>query len=84
MLTKEMVLAWNAGGLLADVLGFETDEVALKALASDVETFTGKHFVDFTGGIAVHACGHNHPEIVAEIQQQAAPPAPQQPPPPPH
>lgn len=71
MLTKERILEWNAGGLLADVLGFETDEVALKALASDVETFTGKHFIDFTGGIAVHACGHNHPEIVAEIQKQA-------------
>lgn len=71
MLTKEMILAWNAGGLLADVLGFETDEVALKALASDVDTYSGKHFVDFTGGIAVHACGHNHPEIVAEIHKQA-------------
>lgn len=72
MLTKEQVLEWNAGGLLADVLGFETDEVALQALGAYVETYTGKHFLDFTGGIAVHAAGHNHPEVVAAVQKQAA------------
>ncbi len=32
---------------------------------------SGQHFIDFTGGIAVHACGHGHPEIVQAIQEQA-------------
>ena len=69
---KEQVLEWNQSGLLADVVGFETDEVALTTSGTTVETYRGETYIDFTGGIAVHACGHNHPEIVAAIQAQAA------------
>jgi len=57
-------------GLLAEVVGFETDEVALSAEGSSVATYRGSHYIDFTGGIAVHACGHNHPEIVQAITEQ--------------
>lgn len=66
------VLDWNDAGLLADVVGFETDQVALATSGTTVETYRGDTYIDFTGGIAVHACGHNHPEIVAAIQAQAA------------
>lgn len=72
MLGEERVLELNAEGLLADVVGFETDEVALTTSGTSVVTYRGKRFIDFTGGIAVHACGHAHPEIVAAIQKQAA------------
>lgn len=58
-------------GLLAEVLGFETHEVAGTAQGTDVATVGGTQFTDFTGGIAVHACGHGHPEIVQAIAQQA-------------
>ena len=71
MLTDESVLALNQAGLLAEVLGFETDEVALKTDGTAIVTVAGRTFIDFTGGIAVHACGHCHPEIVAAIQAQA-------------
>ncbi len=66
------VLDWNDANLLADVVGFETDHVALTTSGTTVETYRGGTYIDFTGGIAVHACGHNHPEIVAAIQSQAA------------
>ena len=69
---RTQVLGWNASGLLADVVGFETDEVALTTSGTTVGTYRGATYIDFTGGIAVHACGHNHPEIVAAIQAQAA------------
>ena len=65
------VLGLNAAGLLAEVVGFETEEVVRSAYGTDIETYQGRHFIDFTGGIAVHACGHNHPEIVAAIVAQA-------------
>ena len=66
------VLEWNEAGLLAEVVGFETREVAQDASGSSVLTVEGDTFIDFTGGIAVHACGHNHPDVVAAIQAQAA------------
>lgn len=72
MLTEERVQELNAARLLADVVGFETEEVARAASGTTVRTFGGKEFVDFTGGIAVHACGHGHAEIVAAITAQAA------------
>jgi 4-aminobutyrate aminotransferase len=71
MLTEEHVLEIHAQGLLAEVLGFETDEVALSAQGAMLNAYSGARYIDFTGGIAVHACGHNHPEIVAAIQEQA-------------
>lgn len=71
-MTDERVLEWNRAGLLADVLGFETDEVARSTDGTAVVTVGGREFIDFTGGIAVHACGHCHPEVVAAVQKQAA------------
>lgn len=68
---REEILALNERGLLAEVLGFETTEVALKATGAEVTTYSGRLLLDFTGGIAVHACGHNHPSVVAAIQSQA-------------
>lgn len=71
MLNEERVAALCAQGLLAEVVGFETDEVALCAQGAELRTYRGSRFIDFTGGIAVHACGHNHPEVVAAVAQQA-------------
>lgn len=71
MLTHDRVLALNEEGLLADVVGFETTEVVRSAQGSSIETYAGGQFIDFTGGIAVHACGHGHPEVVAAIVAQA-------------
>jgi 4-aminobutyrate aminotransferase len=71
MLTEERVSEIHAQGLLAEVLGFETDEVALAARGATLAAYSGVRYLDFTGGIAVHACGHNHPEIVAAIAEQA-------------
>lgn len=72
MLTENDVWKLQAESLLAEVVGFETDEVVRHALGSIVTTYRGTRFIDFTGGIAVHACGHGHPEIVAAIVEQAA------------
>jgi 4-aminobutyrate aminotransferase-like enzyme len=72
VLTEERILELNAAHLLADVVGFETEEVARTASGSSVRTYGGREFVDFTGGIAVHACGHGHAEVVAAITAQAA------------
>ncbi len=72
MLTDKHVLELNASQLLSEVVGFETNEVARTALGSSVTTFSGREFIDFTGGIAVHALGHGHAEVVAAIVEQAA------------
>ncbi|HLJ56563.1 MAG TPA: aspartate aminotransferase family protein [Chthonomonadaceae bacterium] len=69
---RDQVLQWNDEGLLAEVLGYETTEVADRALAAHVETLAGAHYLDFTSGIAVHALGHTHPNVVKAIQDQAA------------
>lgn len=58
-------------GLLSEVLGYETHEVAAQAKGTSVDMVTGDHFIDFTGGIAVHACGHNHPAVVEAVIEQA-------------
>ena len=71
MLSETRVAELNASHLLAEVVGFETDEVAMTADGASLATWSGKTYLDFTGGIAVHACGHNHPEIVAAIAKQA-------------
>src|SRR5687767_8665847 len=69
--TDAQVQVLLAERTLAEVVGFETDEVADSAEGTEVSTFGGRRFIDFTGGIAVHACGHGHPEIVAAIRAQA-------------
>ena len=61
MIGEERILELNRAGLLSNVLGFETDEVACKTDGAAVLTVAGREFLDFTGGIAVHACGHCHP-----------------------
>src|SRR5579871_363832 len=71
MLTEERVHTLLAQNTLAEVVGFETDAVALAGEGARLTAYGGREFIDFTGGIAVHACGHNHPEIVAAIAQQA-------------
>ena len=71
MITTERALELNTQGLLAEVVGFETTEVVDRAHGADVSTCSGREFIDFTGGIAVHACGHNHAEIVSAIIKQA-------------
>src|SRR5579884_2774885 len=70
-LTGHEVLKLNEEGLLAEVLGYETTEVALCGQGSAVSTYSGAEYIDFTGGIAVHACGHNHPDVVNAIREQA-------------
>ncbi len=69
--SERHILALNEEGLLAEVLGYETREVASQARGTEVDTLSGEHFIDFTGGIAVHACGHNHPEVVQAVRDQA-------------
>lgn len=71
MLSTERALALHAENLLSEVLGFETSEVVTNAQGDCVNAHSGKIYLDFTGGIAVHACGHNHPEVVAAVQAQA-------------
>lgn len=71
MLRNERIRELNEAGILADVLGFETNEVAQSALGAAVTTLSGMEWIDFTGGIAVHAAGHNHPEVVEAIIRQA-------------
>ena len=70
--TADHALALRDENLLAEVLGYETHEIAGTGRGNDVHTVDGTHFIDFTGGIAVHACGHGHPEIVQAVQEQAA------------
>ena len=70
-MNKDSILKWNEDGLLAEVLGYETDEVASAAHGSEVNTYTGAEYLDLTSGIAVHAVGHNHPDVVQAIQEQA-------------
>ncbi len=69
-MNQEDILELNSGGLLAEVVGYETAEVARIAYGSKISTLSGRDFLDFTGGIAVHACGHNHPEVVKAIRDQ--------------
>src|SRR5690349_3257640 len=71
MRNEERILELNNEGILAEVVGFETTEVVATTLGTCVETYAGTQLIDFTGGIAVHACGHNHPEVVAAIIEQA-------------
>jgi len=56
---------------LAEVISFETDEVARAAHGSQTGTFDGREYIDFTSGIAVHAVGQTHPAIVEAIVRQA-------------
>ena len=71
MFTNEMVQQLLKERSLSEVLGFETDEVARQGSGSMLNAFSGNSYIDFTGGIAVHACGHNHPEIVAAVRKQS-------------
>jgi 4-aminobutyrate aminotransferase len=72
MLTEKRLLDLACDGLLAEVLGFETREIARAACGTTAETCSGRRYLDFTAGIAVHACGHNHPEIVRAVAEQSA------------
>ncbi|MDE2125814.1 MAG: aspartate aminotransferase family protein [Armatimonadetes bacterium] len=61
----------SADSFLSEVVGFETRYVARQAAGARIETYTGDRLIDFSGGIAVHACGHSCPEVVAAIVEQA-------------
>src|SRR5205823_11823699 len=52
-------------------VGYETDEVAESGQGSTLTTYRGAEFLDFTSGIAVHACGHSDPAVVNAIREQA-------------
>jgi 4-aminobutyrate aminotransferase len=71
MITQEKALKLAEEGILAGVVGFETDEVVSTALGASISTCRETSYIDFTSGIAVHACGHNHEEIVNAIVAQA-------------
>ena len=71
MIDESHILELNQAGLLSEVVGYETTEVAKLAAGSRLSTLSSHNFIDFTGGIAVHACGHNHPEVVEAIREQA-------------
>ncbi|OWY38381.1 aspartate aminotransferase family protein [Xenophilus sp. AP218F] len=45
--------------------------IPVKGLGSRVWDQDGREFVDFSGGIAVNALGHCHPELVAALAEQA-------------
>ncbi len=45
--------------------------VPVRASGLDLWDQDGKHYLDFTGGIAVTALGHANPAIVAALQRQA-------------
>jgi len=48
-----------------------TDLDVATGQGSWITTTSGKHYLDFTGGIAVTATGHCHPKVVAAIARQA-------------
>lgn len=70
--TDERLIALSDRGFLAEVLGFETKEIAKTAKGTQVHTLSGLDLIDFTAGIAVHACGHGAEEIVEAVTRQAA------------
>jgi succinylornithine transaminase family protein len=45
--------------------------VPVRALGLDLWDQEGKHYLDFTAGIAVNALGHANPEVVAALRNQA-------------
>ena len=45
--------------------------VPVRASGLDLWDQNGKHYLDFTSGIAVTALGHCHPEVVAALTKQA-------------
>ena len=48
------------------------DFVPVKGLCSKVWDQQGKCYLDLTGGIAVNALGHCHPELISTITEQAS------------
>src|SRR5258708_17690720 len=70
MLDDETVAALMAERALAEVVGYETDEVARHAAGSAIVTYRGRTYIDFTSGIAVNSVGHNHPDVSRAITEQ--------------
>jgi predicted acetylornithine/succinylornithine family transaminase len=46
------------------------EEVFVSGQGARVRDRDGKEYIDFLGGIAVSALGHNHPQLVAELSDQ--------------
>src|SRR6266852_3147151 len=44
--------------------------VADRAQGSEVWDTSGKHYIDFVGGIGVMNVGHNHPRVMAAVHEQ--------------
>src|SRR5216683_3520608 len=44
--------------------------VADRAQGSEVWDTSGKHYIDFVGGIGVMNVGHNHPRVMAAVREQ--------------
>ncbi len=56
---------------LTPALVFHTDLLAVRARGARVEDASGRHYLDFTSGLATTATGHCHPRVVAAIREQA-------------
>lgn len=61
----------KAKELLTPALVIHTDIVAKKAQGIHVEDINGRHYMDFTSGLATANIGHNHPKVVEAIKNQA-------------
>ncbi|WP_417318655.1 4-aminobutyrate--2-oxoglutarate transaminase [Emcibacter sp.] len=55
---------------VAQGVGHVTDVVIERAQGSEIWDVEGRRYVDFATGIAVVNTGHNHPKVVAAVQEQ--------------
>ncbi len=53
-------------------LGTQTTVFADRALNAEIWDVEGKRYIDLAAGIAVTNTGHNHPKVIAAVQQQLA------------
>jgi 4-aminobutyrate aminotransferase len=61
----------RARGLLTPALRIHADIVVRKAQGISVEDRGGRHYMDFTSGLATTNTGHNHPRVTEAIKTQA-------------
>ncbi|MGO8672271.1 MAG: aspartate aminotransferase family protein [Capsulimonadaceae bacterium] len=59
-------------GPLAEVVAYETSEVAQTGAGAILCANSGRQYIDFTCGIAVNTLGHNHPAAVRAIVEQSS------------
>jgi len=63
---------FSESGVLSNVISYETNEIVECARGSILHAQSGRDYIDFAAGVAVHPCGHGHPEILAAIGRQLA------------